>query len=350
MNTKKEKIIFVAPALNAFIQSDLDILEAEYTVKTNVYNWKQKVLTPVFLLLQFFTLLIQVPGAKAVVIEFGGYWSVIPSLLGRFLKTPTYIILHGTDCSHLPSIGYGSLRKKWLKKACRISYQNANQLLPVSESLAATNNTYNLNILDQKQGFRNQFQHLNTPYTVIHNGLNCENWENESTTKEPNSFLSVFTNSQFILKGGDLILKAAEQYPNATFYMVGVTKDDHINNVPKNVKLLGRLKPEELKKLYQKCQFHFQLSMFEGFGLALCEAMLGECIPIGSSVNYLPEIIGSSGFVLQTKNTKQLFSVIDKALSVEDKAELGKSARTRIQTLFPMEKRKMELLKVIQNG
>lgn len=350
MENQKEKIILVAPALNAFIQTDWDILATEYKVVTNVYNWRNKILTPLFLIHQFFILLFQTPSAKAIVVEFGGYWSLVPSLLGKFFKTPVYIVLHGTDCAHLPSIGYGSLRKKWIYKFCKIAYRNAHHLLPVSDSLAQTNNTYNLNILDQKQGFKNHFANLNTPYTTIHNGLDCSNWESEIQNKEPNSFLSVFTNSQFILKGGDLIIKAAKKYPNSTFYMVGVNTSEQLKNIPSNVKLLGRLTPEELKEMYQKCEFHFQLSMFEGFGLALCEAMLGGCIPIGSSVNFIPEIIGDTGFVVQSKNDKQLYAAIEKAMNSDNKIERAKAARERIKTHFPLEKRKQELLEVIRKG
>lgn len=350
MEKKSEKIIFVAPALNAFIQSDLEIFQSEYQVKTNVYNWKNKILTPFYLIHQFFFMLVQIPTAKAVVIEFGGYWSLSPSLLGKFFKTPVYIILHGTDCAHLPSISYGSLRKKWINKFCRLSYKNAKRLLPVSDSLAKTNNTYNLNILDQKQGFQHFFSNVLTPYTTIHNGINASSWECESVPRELNSFVSVFTNSQFQLKGGDLILRAAEKFPDFSFYMVGVEPSDQFKDIPKNVQLLGRLTPIELKKVFQKCEFHFQLSMFEGFGLALCEAMLSGCIPIGSSVNFIPEIIGKTGHILQTHNANQLFKIVEKASKAANKNELSIQARQRIIDQFPLDKRRDQLLKVIRDN
>ena len=57
--------------------------------------------------------------------------------------------------------------------------------------------------------------------------------------------------------------------------------------------------PQELKILYNESKFYFQLSNTEGFGVALCEAMLCGCVPIVSDVNFLPSIVGNSGFVLK---------------------------------------------------
>ena len=74
--------------------------------------------------------------------------------------------------------------------------------------------------------------------------------------------------------------------------------------LPENVKFLGKLTPDELKKYYNKTQFYLQLSNFEGFGVAICEAMLCKCVPIVSDVNFLPEIIGDSGFVLRKRDKK----------------------------------------------
>lgn len=347
MNSK-HKIVFVAPFLNSFIKNDLDLLSREFTVKTNTYRWDKKTATPLYLIHQFFFFLFRTPSISAVVIQFGGYWSFIPALFGKIYNKPVFIILHGTDCASLPSINYGSFRKIVLRLFCKLSYKFATKLLPVSDSLIKTTNTYSNNKQEELQGVYNHFPKLTTSFTTISNGLEIKKWNTAEPTKEKKSFVSVFTNAQFILKGGDLILQAAENNKSCKFYMVGVNKLDHIKTVPANVFLLGRLEFTELHKYYQKSRFHLQLSIFEGFGLALCEGMLNQCIPIGSSVNAIPHIIGSTGYILEERSLEALQLVINKALTIDNHEELGKAAKERITTLFPIEKRQAKLIETIK--
>ena len=102
-----------------------------------------------------------------------------------------------------------------------------------------------------------------------------------------------------------------------------------------------------LREEYRKSQFYFQLSMFEGFGLALCEAMLCECVPIGSSVNMIPEIIGETGFILEKKDINELIKLVDQILSSASKDELGQRAKDKIINDYSIEKRRKKLLDII---
>jgi len=347
---QKKKVIFVAPVLNSFIKKDHEILSTEFNVENNVYSWEKKLLTPVFLIQQFFYFLVFTPSCSAIVIEFGGYWALIPTLFGKLYNKPSFIVIHGTDGCALPSINYGSFRKKLLKLFCRLAYKNAYKLLPVSDSLIQIDNTYAGIKSEIKQGVLNHFPDLKTPSTTIFNGLEINKWIVDNPIKDDHSFITVFTNPQFLRKGGDLILSIAEQNKNCTFYMAGMTKPTHINNISDNVIFLGKLNVEALKTYYQKCRFNFQLSVFEGFGLALCEGMLSQCIPIGTSVNAIPYIIGETGYVLETKSVDALQLIIDKALNSENKEARGKAAKDRITALFPFEKRQEKLIATIKEA
>ena len=77
---------------------------------------------------------------------------------------------------------------------------------------------------------------------------------------------------------------------------------------------LGRLNPKQLREYYSKSRFYLQLSNTEGFGVSLCEAMLCECIPIVSSVNMLPEIVGDTGFILETRDSSMLSGLINDSI------------------------------------
>ena len=90
------------------------------------------------------------------------------------------------------------------------------------------------------------------------------------------------------------------------------------------------------------------MSNFEGFGVAICEAMLCECVPIVSDVNFLPEIIGNSGFVLRKRDKKMLIGLLEEAMSSKIE-ELSKLSKQRIKQEFSLKKRKEMLISNLKN-
>ena len=344
---EKSKILIVVPFQSPFIKNDIKIVSSQYNIILNVYNWHNKYLTPIFMILQFFAMLKHIWVIQRIIIEFGGYWSLLPSFFGKLFNIPVLIILHGADCAMMPHINYGSLRKKLIKLSCKISYNFASILLPVSKSLVYIKNDYNTK--DIYQGVKHHFPEIKTPFRVISNGLDLEFWKpSKNTFKEDKRFTAVFSEAQFILKGGDLILSLAKIYSDINFYIAGTEKPHGVSKILDNVHFLGKLSQEELREEFRKTTFHFQLAMFEGFGLSLCEAMLCECIPIGSSVNIIPEIIGNTGFILKKKDINQLVKIVDEALLVKDKKELGQKARERIIERYDLNKRHDNLLNAIK--
>lgn len=343
----KEQIILVTPYRNSFINNDIEILSKQYEIVLNNYNWKRKSLYPIFAIRQLFFLLANIRKTNKIVIEFGGYWSVLPTLIGKIFNTPTAIILHGTDSAIINHIKYGSMRKRLVKKVCEFSYKRASILLPVSNSLIYTKSNYTEN--ENIQGIKHYFPNLETPIRVIHNGLNHLFWNSiKSIEKEQNSFITVLSETQFIRKGGDLIVSIAKEFPHCNFYIAGSDKIEH-TSIPENIFFLGKLTQEELKVAYNKSKFYLQLSIFEGFGLSLCEAMLCNCIPIVSSVNILPEIIGNSGFTVLKKEIHEVKKVITNAIESPNQDELQKLARKRIVDNFSIEKRDVELIDTLEN-
>ncbi len=343
----KPKLLFIAPRINGFIQNDIELLQDHYDLKVSAYSWYKKSLIPINLIRQLFSLLLTLRRYDKLLIHFGGYWSLIPALLGSKFNIPVYIVLHGTDTASIPSLSYGSLRKPLLRFFCKWSYHFAFRLLPVSESLIRIENQF-LNE-PSPQGVRHYFPKNKTPYTVIHNGLMVDYWASKQTSKKPNSFITVFTMDQFFLKGGDLIIEVAYERPAIDFCIVGITKQQFEKlglEKPINVEFMGILDKSALRKAYSNHQFHLQLSAFEGFGLALCEAMLGECIPIGSSVNMIPDIIGDTGYIVMKKEKNMLLNSIDNAISASTQ-NMGKRARERIIDRFSNDKRTEALLKVL---
>lgn len=347
---KKEKILFVTPSFQSFILNDLNILEGQYEILINNYNWKNKKLAPIFLFRQVVFLLTSTFNAKFIIVSFGGYWSFFPALFGLLFKKKVFIILHGTDCASLPEISYGSLRIPLLRYFCKKSYEMASCLLPVSESLIRTDLNFSKSIINKKQGILNHFPRLKTPFHVIHNGLDPNFWQiDESVKRLPNQFFAVISAEQYYLKGADLILKIAPLYPECSFYIAGMEIPKGMENIPKNVGFLGKLNPNQLKTWYQSSTFYFQLSLFEGFGCALVEAMLCGCISIGSNVNHIPQIIGVTGFVLERKEADALKIIIDQCLDLTDIEERSLKSRRRMIENYTLHIRTRKLLEFLNN-
>jgi glycosyltransferase involved in cell wall biosynthesis len=87
--------------------------------------------------------------------------------------------------------------------------------------------------------------------------------------------------------------------------------------------------------------------MAEGFPNSLCEAMLCECIPIGSNVFSIPEIIGDSGIVIKKRNVEEVMHMIG-TLDSKDIDRLVKAARTRVNEYYNLEIRERRLLQIIE--
>jgi glycosyltransferase involved in cell wall biosynthesis len=346
--TQQKTILFVTPRMSGFALNDLNILKSEYKVIQNVYDWNKKNLTPFHLIHQFFFVAFNIIKINKIIIEFGGYWSLIPAIFGKLFGKRTIIICHGTDCAFLPSLNYGTLGKKHIKLICKFSYNLSDLICPVSESLIQVENKFHLKNNETNQGILSFFPTLKTPFEVIHNGLDLDFWTNDKYSKRKNTFLAVFSEKQYRLKGGELIFTMAHRFKECNFEIVGLEQPGLLNNTPKNISFLGKLTHEELIDKYTQSEFYFQLSSFEGFGLSLCEAMLCKCIPIGSSVNMIPEIIGENGYILEEKNSHQLEQIIKEALELKNKEVVAEKARQSIINRFSLEKRKMNLLKAIK--
>ncbi len=347
------KILYIASGNPTFVRKDIKLLSEVYRVKALLYTWNAKN-TPLNLFRQFIYLIFSIHRFDAIVVMFAGYWSVLPTVLGKIFRCKTFIILGGTECVSYPSIGYGSLRKPLLKKAIQISIKHATCLLPVHESLMDFTNTY---FDGSKQGVVNHFNRIKTPVRVIYNGYsaNVAPLTIHQSNRVPNSFISVAlvnSTSRLVLKGIDLILENAAYFPNSKFTLIGICQNitERIT-IPANVHVQGHLHYEQLVAEYLKSEFVIQLSISEGFPNALCEAMTHGCIPIISPVGAMPLITQGIGFTVNQRDYNEFRETIQMALGLdnEEKKRLRALAHQRIVDNFSEIKRKENLVRTIHD-
>lgn len=348
MSVSKPKLLFIYKTPSSFVLKDRELLARNFEVVSFSFNPKKKILTPVELLKELIFLLVHVWSSKAIVCEFADYHTVLPTLLGKLLGKPCHLILCGTECYSFPSINYGNHNKKLMSAATCFSIRNATHVMPVHKSMVLSNYTYSDSDYLQ-QGYKAFCKNVETPFTEINYGYDSSAFFFNQETKIKNSFLTVAVNakgSTFYRKGIDLIIELAKQCPDYNFTLLGVKDELDQLQLPENITLFPPVPHNELIRFYSKHDFYFQLSIAEGFPNALCEAMLCECIPIGSDVFGISDIIGDTGFILKKKDVALLKNLVDEAVK-SDKITLAKKARQRIVENFPEEKREEKLVAVI---
>jgi glycosyltransferase involved in cell wall biosynthesis len=343
MDTKN--LFYSTPNFSAFIRKDIAIFEKEYRVRVFLFRSRPKWITPLSFLHQLVLLVWRFRSTSIQVCQFGGYHALLPALFSRFTRKPCLIITSGTDCVAFPSLRYGHFQRRVLGTFTRWAYSWCTHIAAVHRSLIHAPYTYQPDDYPE-QGIRAFCKNIRTPMSEIPYGYDTDYFYNTGSKKRPRSFITIAVGAtsalRYRLKGIDLTVWAAGQFPDCSFTIVGAENMPQ-SQPPANVKLLGIVKPEELRQLLSEHEFYLQLSISEGFPNALCEAMLCECIPIGSAVAAIPDIIGETGFILQRRDTELLRGLIRTALR-SDKKKLSKSARQRIVDNFPLEKRSRSLL------
>ncbi len=336
-------IIYTFPIRTAFIDRDLDMISPELEIKALEFT-QSPIKLPFYFILQLFQLLWYFPRTTQYLCFFSGYHSVLPVWFGRTFRKKVLIQAGGTDCINMPEINYGNFRKKWLRRATIYSFKNCSLILPVAQTLIKQDYAYDPRI-SPKQGLLNLIPNLKTPTEVIPNGFDTDFWQDLGEKRTPLSFISVATGtshaSRAQVKGYDLIEQLATNHPDWAFTLAG---DSNYISLNPNVKILGQQGMKELQTLYNSHQFYLQLSTSEGFPNALGEAMACGCIPIGSAVGAIPEIIGDSQLILEKKEIQLLEKLLIPL--TQSKSELiTKKYRIRILANYSFDNRKSQLLR-----
>jgi glycosyltransferase involved in cell wall biosynthesis len=336
-------IVYSFPVRTAFIERDLEMIRPHAAIKDLEFT-QSPIKLPFYLAGQFFQLLWYLPRTSQYLCFFGGYHCLLPVVFGTIFGKKCTIQAGGTDCINMPEIGYGNFRKKSLAWATRFSFENCSLILPVAEALVSQHYNFDPRI-SPKQGLLQLIPDLKTPIQVIPNGFDVEFWKDLGLDRGKHSFISVATSTstpaRARVKGYDLIAQLAAGNPEWKFTLVG---DSNYNPQSPNIQVLGKETPASLVQLYNTHEFYLQLSSSEGFPNALGEAMACGCIPIGSAVGAIPEIIGDTGLLLKRKALGTLQQLIQDWMDGKTKLT---SPRARIELYFTYEHRRKLLLRAL---
>lgn len=323
------KILFVHQKLVSFVEKDLSILREAYEVKEQRFRGIRD-------LFQLWQGLMWCDATFAWFGKLHAFWTV---LFSKILRKRAIVVAGGDDVAHEPQIKYGMFSYWWKKWCPLFVFRYADLILPVSE-------------FNKEEAIKNAKVDPQKVKMIYHGFLEDRFGRIEKIPKEDIVItIGQVSRENRIRKGLELFVKSASFLPGVKFILIGPDIDGTLEEIrkiaPDNMSLLGGVSGNELIKLCNKAKVYVQASIHEGFGCSIAEAMLCECIPVVSRRAAIPEVVGDCGLYVDDLNPECVAEKIKEALSVPE--DLRKKARERIKTLFPLEKRKRELLEAVES-
>jgi glycosyltransferase involved in cell wall biosynthesis len=346
------KVIYFKPNNSTFVLRDQKILENHFDTKTFLINTKSPVGYFFSLLRLIFFLTFFSWQADVFFIRFADWHTAIVAFFKKIYCKKLYIVIGGYDVAAIPQINYGVHIRKGRSRFARYAMKNASFLLPVSENLIEYQNRF-ISDPPTRGGILSFVPKVKGKIEVIPNGFDGQFWQKIETVEKENLVLTVayiHNDRTFRMKGMEKFIAMAEKFPDYQFVAVGFS-EEYVNKLtielPQNFKPAPKANTDQLKEYYSRAKVFCLFSLSEGMPNTLCEAMLCECIPVGTDVTSISGIIGTTGFVVKNNQVTDYEKAVSKA--TESDLNLGKLARNRILTEYSLEKREQSITNLLLN-
>jgi glycosyltransferase involved in cell wall biosynthesis len=323
---KKIIILFTSTIFTTFIREDFNILEKHFTVN--------KIIGSGFI--HIIKLFFSVTKSDVTYTWFASVYSAFAVYFSRLFRKKSVIVIGGVDVADYREINYGIWLSWWKSKFVRYAIRNADRILSVDPFL----------ISEAKRLAK--YDGTNIVYLPF--GYDYNYWTPAGAKGKFVLSVGACENEwRMMKKGFDKLIAASIKLPDVKFVIVGI-KENLLKRIKphlsQNVEVVPPLSRDELLDYYRRAKVYAQVSYTEGLPNSLCEAMLCECIPVGTTRGGIPTAIGEIGILLPYGDVDALVNGLNKALIISD--EVGKRARLRIIENFPLQRRINVLLSIIE--
>ena len=326
----------------SFVKSDISILEA---LEYNVFQIQSKpkktwISFVINRIKEKIKSIFYVSRSKIVIIWFNDYHAFIPIIFSKLFFKKSVIIVGGYDAIVDRQNRHGLFFKKGIRSTlAKINFNLASEIWVVHKSLEK-GCIYAKEKFNIVSGVRSFIKNKKLIIKEISTGYDTRFWDYDRNNEKIGVMTAAFFSNERVvnIKGLKIFNRLASLLPDVSFTIVGESKiqiDDFIK-LNSNVNVIGVQTRTQMKQLYQNNKFYFQGSRLEGLPNSVCEAMLCGCIPIGSRVFGIPDIIGNTGILFDTE--KDLVKVKDFMLSGIGEKESNR-ARNRIIAKFEISRR-----------
>ncbi len=311
-----------------FIQRDIDILSKHFDVDEISIKKAKDV----------FTLAKKIKNSDIVFIWFAGKHAGISVFLAKLFRKKSIVVVGGYDAAKVPEINYGlwAVGSFWDKMLAKYALNTSDKVLVVDPSLKE-------DIIKNAKVKGHNIEYVPT-------GYDYNFWKPQGKKEDMVITVSGVMWSNIKRKGLETFVRSAKYFPDIKFVLIGKHIDDSINYLksiaPSNVEFTGFVSTKKLLEYYQRAKVYCQLSRYEGLPNALCEAMLCECVPVGTKYCGIPRAIGSTGFYVKYGDVEDTVEGIKKALKCNT---CGKNARDRIINNFPKQLREHKIISILKH-
>jgi len=349
-------ILYIKPNNSSFIKGDEEIFKKKYRVRSLLLEQSKGNATYALNMLKMVFFLMGSMFYRNVVFVswFADYHSALMVLVAKLLGKDSVVFVGGQEAVSYPELGKGVYRKPIRGAFVKFALKNASLVIANHKSLLYHENYYYQPQFPHIDGIQHYVSGYNTPTEIVYNGINSEKFiRNSSIAKVGNRVLTVGTMSHegdFYNKGYDLFIKTARITPELDFVLIGLNpnyltwvEENYQVSTISNLRIIPSFCPQEvLSEMYNQATVFVQASITEGMPNTLSEAMLLECVPVGSNVNGIPDAIGDTGVVIKQRDDTVLRDAIHCALKMNS----GKLARQRVLNMFSFEKREKEIIEI----
>jgi len=333
-----KKVIFIKLLSSSFINIDEEILSDKYKVVTYKFENAKGIYVLKDLFFEFFFMFYHIWNTDVIYIWFADFHAVIPTLIGRLFNKKVVIVIGGVDASFRKEFNYGVKTRLLGRVSLFLSTTFATNLLPVTKF------TYNCLL-------QNVNSQLSKKSKIIYNCYN-DLFNCTKVSERNNNVVTVCladTKVTTLIKGVDFYVSLANELPELTFYVVGVSGQalSYLESISgNNVILLPKIPQQELKELFCTSKIVCQFSRHEAFGVALLEGISSGCYPVGYNYGGTKEIlIDELGILINKLDVKEGKMAIMKGIE-KTQADID-LIKESIDQRFMIDVRKRKLISFI---
>lgn len=348
-----KKIAFIAPTESSFMRVDLEILNRiapTHPIYLEQHRSRSRYL--ISSLKMAYNLLFD-RQTDLVAIWFADYHAGLAVLASVLSGKRSIVFIGGYDAVKYPELRMGVYTSPIRAFFTRIALKNATLIIANHSALLDSDNLY-YSPTGHPEGVYRMIPSLRTNSAVVFNALSIKQIPRLDLARE-DRIITVGNSPRyqdFVNKGFDLLCECARLRPQWKFVFIGIRESwldklesEYALRSLTNVKIIPWIEQDKLVVLMETSKVYAQPSISEGMPNALMEAMYCGCIPVGSKVAGIPEVIGDKGYIFGKKDAYALLDCLDKAMiSDMDRTSISGYVRDK----FSIENRYNELQKLIR--